>query len=151
VLAANHGDDPGSITVETTTMSAADDALHAMCESYSSAVNASDSRSYAQLFTQDAIRMPPGAQPEYGPEQIRRGEQADYDVARWSVVFVPRDALSIDEDWLYGIVDVEVSMVAHADGTTSNFRLTVTWLLQRQLSGAWLIKRQMWNRKPDPS
>ena len=42
-------------------------------------------------------------------------------------------------------------MVAHADGKTSNFRLTVAWLLQRQPSGAWLIKRQMWNRKPEQS
>jgi ketosteroid isomerase-like protein len=67
------------------------------------------------------------------------------------VQFTPRDGLPITEDWTYGIADVEVSMVAHADGKTSDFRLTVTWLLQRQPSGEWLIKRQMWNRKPDPS
>ena len=132
-------------------MSKTDKVLQAMCQSYSSAVNASDSRTYAQLFTQDAIRMPPGANPEYGPEQIQKGEQADYDVAKWNVKFTPRDALSIAEDWMYGIADVEVSMVAHADGKTSNFRLTVAWLLHRQPSGVWLIKRQMWNRKLDQS
>ena len=49
-------------------MAHADEILEAMCQSYSSAVNASDSVTYAQLFTQDAIRMPPGANPEYGPE-----------------------------------------------------------------------------------
>jgi ketosteroid isomerase-like protein len=132
-------------------MSNADEVLKAICQSYSSAVNASDSVTYAKLFTQDAIRMPPGANPEYGPEQIQKGEQADYDVAKWNVKFTPRDALPIAEDWMYGIADVEVSMVAHADGQTSNFRLTVAWLLQRQPSGVWLIKRQMWNRKPDQS
>ena len=130
-------------------MSTADEVLQAMCQSYSSAVNASDSVTYAKLFTHDAIRMPPGAYPEYGPEQIQRGEQADYDVAKWTVQFTPRDALPITDDWMYGIADVEGSMVAHEDGKTSNFRLTVAWLLQRQPSGAWLIKRQMWNRKPD--
>jgi ketosteroid isomerase-like protein len=93
--------------------------------------------------------MPPGANPEYGPAQIQKGEQADYDAAKWNVKFTPRDALSIAEDWMYGIADVEVCMVAHADGNPSNFQLTVTWLLQRQLTGEWLIKRQMWNRKPD--
>jgi len=132
-------------------MSNADDVLQTMCQSYSSAVNASDSVAYAKLFTQDAIRMPPGANPEYGPGEIQRGEQADYDVAKWNVQFTPRDALPINEDWTYGIADVEVNMVAHADGKTSNFRLTVAWLLQRQPSGEWLIKRQMWNRKPDLS
>jgi ketosteroid isomerase-like protein len=43
-------------------MSTADEVLKAMCQSYSSAVNASDAATYAKLFTQDAIRMPPGAQ-----------------------------------------------------------------------------------------
>lgn len=72
-------------------------------------------------------------------------------MAKWSVKFTPRDALPIVADWMYDIADVEVSMVAHADGQRSNFRLTVAWLLQRQPSGAWLIKRQMRNRKPDQS
>ena len=130
-------------------MSNSEDVLKTMCQSYSNAVNASDSATYAKLFTQDAIRMPPGANPEYGPEQIQKGEQADYDVAKWNVTFTPRDALSIVEDCMYGIADVEVSMVAHVDGNTTDFRLTVSWLLQRQPSGEWLIKRQMWNRKPE--
>jgi ketosteroid isomerase-like protein len=41
-------------------MSTADEVLKAMCQSYSSAVNASDSVTYAKLFTHDAIRMPQG-------------------------------------------------------------------------------------------
>ena len=110
-------------------MSDANEVVAAMCRSYSGAVNASDSARYARLFAPDAIRMPPGAEPEYGPEQIRKGEQADYDVAKWNVAFTPRDALPIAEGWVYGIAHVEVSMVAHADGATSEFRLTVAWLL----------------------
>ena len=132
-------------------MSDADAVLEAMCQTYSSAVNASDSARYSTLFTEDAIRMPPGAEPEYGQDEIQKSEQADYDVAKWNVTFTPRDALSIGEEWMYGIADVDVSMVTHADGKTSDFRLTVTWLLQRQASSEWLIKRQMWNRKPDRS
>ena len=130
-------------------MSNADEVVKAMCQSYSSAVNASESATYAKLFTSDAIRMPPGAIPEYGPEQIRQGEQADYDVAKWNVKFTLRDALSVAEGYVYGIADIEVEMVAHADGATSKFEMTLSWLLERQSSGDWLIKRQMWNRKPN--
>jgi ketosteroid isomerase-like protein len=72
-------------------MSDADAVLEAMCQSYSSAVNASDSARYSALFTEDAIRMPPGADPEYGRDEIQKGEQADYDVAKWNVTFTPRD------------------------------------------------------------
>lgn len=70
-------------------------------------------------------------------------------MACWDVEITPRNALHIADDRVYGIGDVEVSTVTHADGATSNFRLTATWLWQRQPSGEWLNKRQMWNRKPD--
>lgn len=132
-------------------MSIADEVFNALLQSYASAVNAGDSAAYVKLFAQDAIRMPPGANPEHGPEAIQKGEQADYDVARWEVKFAPRDALAIADDWVYGIADADVSTVAHADGARSRFRLTATWLLHREPSGEWLIKRQMWNRKPDES
>ena len=131
-------------------MAEADGVLKAMSDAYASAVNAGDSATYATLFAQDAIRMPPGADLEHGPEEIRNAEQADYDAARWNVSFTPRDALAITDDWVYGIADGEVSIVPHAGGEASNVRLTVTWLYERlRPSGQWLIKRQMWSLKPD--
>jgi uncharacterized protein (TIGR02246 family) len=129
----------------------ADKVLRELCERYSAAVNASDATTYARLFTKDAIRMPPGSLPEYGREMIQQGEQADYDVAKWNVAFRPENVLEIADDWLYGIANVEVKRVNHADGATSDVALTVTWLLNQQPSGEWLIKRQMWNRKPNPA
>jgi uncharacterized protein (TIGR02246 family) len=131
-------------------MSKADEVLKAMSDSYASAVNAGDSATYARLFAHDAIRLPPGANPEYGPDEIRKAEQADYDTAKWNVSFTPRDALAITDDWVYGIADGEVSIVPHAGGEASNVRLTVTWLHERQQSSEqWLIKRQMWSLKRD--
>lgn len=130
-------------------MSTALEVFETLLRSYASAVNASDSGAYTKLFAADAIRMPPGADPEYGSEAIQKGEQADYDVARWEVKLTPRDALAIANDWIYGIADVDVSTVAHIGGARSHFQLTATWLLHREPSGEWLIKRQMWNRKPD--
>ncbi len=120
-----------------------------MSDAYASAVNAGDSARYAALFAQDAIRMPPGAELEHGRDKIREAEQADYDTAKWNVAFKPRDALTIADDWVYGIADGEVTIVPRAGGETSNVRLTVTWLYERQPSGKWLIKRQMWSLKPD--
>lgn len=129
-------------------LSSADEVVKSMCQRYSSAVNANDSTAYSKLFTPDAIRMPPGSEPEYGPEQIRQGEQADYDVARWSIESTPGDAVQVADQWIYAIAHVEGTCIAHADGAKSSFRATKTWLLQRQASGEWLIARQMWNLKP---
>ncbi|MCZ7571422.1 MAG: hypothetical protein M5U01_22985 [Ardenticatenaceae bacterium] len=107
-------------------MSTADEVFNTLWQSYASAVNASDSAAHGKLFAQDAIRMPPGANSEYGPEAIQKGEQADYDAARWEVKFTSRNVLAIADDWVYGIADVDVSTVAHGDGATSHFRLTAT-------------------------
>jgi hypothetical protein len=88
-----------------TTPASTDEVVSSMCRSYTAAVNANDSVAYAKLFTADAIRMPPGSQPEY-------------------------------------------TKTAFADGATSSFQATKTWLLQRQVSREWLIARQMSNLKP---
>lgn len=121
--------------------------VESMCDSYASAVNANDSAAYSKLFTPDAIRIPPGSEPERGPDQIREGEQADYDVAKWSIRSTPIDALQITEGWVYGIASVDATTTSHADGESRSFQATKTWLLQEQDSGEWLIARQMWNLK----
>lgn len=136
-----------TVDARTTPMTDATEIVRSMCVAYASAVNASDSLAYSKLFTPDAIRIPPGSDPEHGREQIRQGEQADYDGARLSIRSTPADAVQASDEWVYGIADIEGTATSHADGTTSSFRATKTWLLQRQSSGGWLIARQMWNMR----
>ncbi len=95
----------------------------------------------------DAIRIPPGSEPEYGADEIAQSEQKDYDVAKWNVEVIPLNALQIDEGWIYGIARGNVNTVAYGDGGTKSFKTTKTWLFHREDSGEWLIKRQMWNLK----
>jgi ketosteroid isomerase-like protein len=121
--------------------------VETMCERYQTAVSANESAAYGRLFAADAIRVPPGAEPEHGPDEIAPSEQKDYDVATWSVQSRPLDALRIDDDWVYGVAEADINTVAHADGAKKSFKATKTWLLQKQPSGHWLIKRQMWNLK----
>ena len=118
-----------------------------MCERYQTAVSSNDSGAYRLLFAEDAVRIPPGSEPERGTDEIARSEQRDYDTAKWSIRSAALDALRIDDDWVYGVAEVDVNTVAHADGAKKSFQATKTWLLQRQPSGGWLIKRQMWNLK----
>lgn len=131
----------------TGTATYAEEVVKSTCVAYASAVNASDSLAYSKLFTEDAIRMPPGTEPEHGREQIRRGEQADYDHARLHIRSTPVDATQTGDDWIYGIAQVEGTATSHSDGSTPSFRATKTWLLHRQPSGEWLIARQMWNMR----
>lgn len=128
-------------------MTDANSVVKAMCEKYQAAVSTNDSIAYRQLFAIDAIRIPPGSEPEYGPEAIASSEQKDYDVAKWTVQSTPLDALLINDHWVYGIAQVTANTVAYADGATQSFKATKTWLLHQEDSGEWLIKRQMWNLK----
>lgn len=136
-------------TVETGTGTAKrpEEVVKSTCDAYASAVNASDSLAYSNLFTEDAIRIPPGTEPERGREQIRKGEQADYDQFRLHIRSTPIDAVQTGDDWIYGIAQVDGTATSHSDGATSSFRATKTWLLHRQPSGEWLIARQMWNMR----
>ena len=128
-------------------MTDAMEVVETMCERYQSAVSANASTAYGRLFCADAIRVPPGAEPEHGPEEIAQSEQKDYDVASWSVRFRALDALRIDDDWVYGLAEADITTVPHDGGATRSFRATITWLLRREPSSEWLIKRQMWNLK----
>lgn len=125
----------------------ANEVLKAMCEKYQAAVSANDSAAYRKLFAPDAIRIPPGSEPEHGSDEISKSEQKDYDVAKWTIQSTPLDALRIDDRWVYGIAQATVSTVAYADGATNSFKVTKTWLLHREDSGEWSIERQMWNLK----
>ena len=123
----------------------ANEVVKAMCEKYSAAVSANDSVAYGKLFATDAIRIPPGLDPERGPEEILQSEQKDYDVAKWTCKSTPLDALLIDDEWVYGIAQANVNNVFYSDGATKSFKVYKTWLLHKEKSGEWLIKRQMWN------
>ena len=112
---------------------------------YQAAVSANDSAAYGRLFAPDAVRLPPGGKPEHGPEEIARNEQRDYDVAKWTIQVRPVDALSIDDNWVYGIAETHITLVSHTDGSEKTMTANKGWLLRRQPSGEWLIERAMWN------
>jgi uncharacterized protein (TIGR02246 family) len=128
-------------------MTNAEEVVKSLIERYSSAVNANDSAAYSKLFAPDAIRIPPGSDPEYGPEQIAKGEQADYDQAKWSIKMSFVDVLPINEQWVYALVHVDASLEFYADGRKAEKHATKAFLLQKQASGEWLIKRYLWNLK----
>jgi ketosteroid isomerase-like protein len=125
-----------------------DDVVKSMCDAYAAAVNAGDSEAYRRLFTPTAIRVPPGAELEYGPDEIQKGEQSSYDQGSLTIRSTPVDVVGITDDWIYALANVDGEYVAHADGSRSTFRATKAWLLQRQPSGEWLLARHMWNMRP---
>lgn len=120
--------------------------VQSMCDRYAAAVSSNDSKAYGALFAPDAIRVPPGAEPEHGPDAIAISEQKDYDVAKWTISSRPLDALLIDDDWVLGIAEAAVHTEPYDGSKESDFKVTKFWLIHREGDG-WLIKRQIWNKK----
>jgi ketosteroid isomerase-like protein len=119
-----------------------------MCDAYARAVNAADSAAYGRLFMPDAIRIPPGAELEYGPEQIAKGEQAGYEDYQLTISSTPVDVIELGSGWIYALANVNGKAVARADGSSSFFSATKAWLLHQLPSGEWRLARHIWNVRP---
>ncbi len=119
-----------------------------MCDAYAHAVNTADSAAYGRLFTPDAIRIPPGAELEHGPDEIAKGEQAGYDDYQLTISSSPVDVIDLGAGWIHALANVDGEAVARADGSSSSFRATKAWLLHQLPSGEWRLARHMWNVRP---
>ena len=116
--------------------------------SYRAVVNANDADAYGALFTDDAIRVPANSVVERGPDEIAESEGSDYAVAKWSVELQPVDVFAIGDRHIFGLAHADASQVFYADDSKGSKDALKTFLLEEH-DGRWLIKRYMWNVKPE--
>lgn len=129
-------------------MTEAQKVLESICRSYARTVNASDAVAYSKLFTTDVIWMQPSTSIRHGREEIVADFGGALVAYRVDIVMTPGETIQIAEDWIYGISHVDGILTKKEDDSKSTFRFTVAQLIQRQASGEWLIRRQIWNDKP---
>ncbi len=129
----------------TTTSDHAREAASWLTESYAAAVNAGDAEAYKLLFTDDAIRIPPGLGLEIGPDAIGSSEGADYREWKFDIAMETLDALELSDRWVFGTVKVEADLTAHSGTETKHLTAFKSFLLERQPDDRWLIKRYSWN------
>jgi len=129
-------------------MTEAQKILESICRSYARTVNSSDAVAYSKLFTTDVIWMQPGTPIRYGRNEIATDFGGALMAYKVDIQMTPGDTIQIADDWIYGISHVDGILTRKEDGSRSTFKFTVAQLIQRQTSGAWLIRRQIWNDKP---
>lgn len=130
-------------------MSKADQVVKSICQFYAKTVNASDAVAYSKLFTTDVIWMQPGTPIRHGRDEIVADFGGALERYKVDIEMTPGDTIQITEGWIYGISHVDGVLTEKVDGTKSKIKFTVAQLLQRQASGEWLIRRQLWNSKPE--
>ena len=112
-------------------------------------VNASDAVAYSKLFTTDVIWMKPGAPIRHSRDEIVADFGGAFEIYKVDIEMTPGDTIQISEGWIYGISHVDGILTEKASGSKNQFKFTVAQLIQKQVSGEWLVKRQIWNNKPD--
>jgi uncharacterized protein (TIGR02246 family) len=129
-------------------MAEAEKVLESICKSYARTVNASDAVAYSKLFTTDIVWMQPGTPIRRGRDEIVADFGSALETYKVDIVMTPGETLHITDGWVYGISHVDGFLTKKDDGSESSFGFTVAQLIQRQASGEWLIRRQIWNDKP---
>lgn len=112
---------------------------------YAEAVNRQDSAAYARLFTEDAIRIVPGAEVERGRDAIEKGEQSDYDAGHWHISPRVVDVVRLSSTAIYGIAEVEATIQPKTGEGTFRRTIRAAWLIVRHGSNDWLIARHVFN------
>lgn len=113
---------------------------------YADKVRAGDKDSYATMFTQDALWMPPGHADQRGKNAIAAafGEQAN------AISIEPNlkaEEIEVMGNFAY-VVGTSVAGITPKDGSQpSQVKLRIVWLLQKD-RGTWKIAREIWNAKP---
>ena len=130
-------------------MSEAGQVQKTICQSYMKTVNASDAVAYSKLFTTDVIWMQPDAPIRHGREEIVADFGGTLETYKVDIEMTPGDTIQISEGWIYGVSHVDGVSTEKASGSKSQFKYTVAQLIQKQESGEWLIRRQIWNDKPE--
>ena len=129
-------------------MANSDQIANSICESYAKAINGGNASAYSNLFTPDVEWMAPGAPIRSGRQEIVDALEGAFGVNKLEIEMTPSEAIQVSPDYIYAISHVNGMLTAKADGTKSPFKFTVVQLIQRQESGEWLVRRQIWNNKP---
>ncbi len=131
-------------------VSAADVAsIRAIFAEYQSTVNDGDAAGFADLHTEDTIRMPPDSPALVGKDAILSDSEASVD----QVVFTLSNEVAeveVTGDWAFVRGDWKATVTPKEGGQTAEESGKWLSIAQRQPDGAWKLHRHIWNSNADP-
>ncbi len=108
-----------------------------------------DLDSFIDLFTDDAIWMPPGGLPVVGKEALRAWVSWAEDVT-WEHFSTSTEEVVVAGDWAFARLAATMVMTPQAGEEATPSYLKGLQILQRQTDGSWRIARYIWNGNPPP-
>ncbi len=135
---------PEAVAEEVVTTEADVAAIETLRADFVTAYNAEDVDKLLNLFTADAVRMPPDEPALSGTEELRgyfssRFELADIEVS------IATDETEIAGDWAFARGNFGVAVTSAAGGEPVEY--TGKWIniMQRQADGSWKMSHNIYN------
>jgi len=114
---------------------------------YASNVKAGNGKRYSNIYTDDALWMPPKAQDRHGQTDIEAGFRDMVKAINIEATLTAEDIQLITNNFAYVVGKARV-LVRSKEGTDpKNINLRMMWIMNKH-SGKWKIARQIWNQKP---
>ncbi len=113
---------------------------------YSEAVRNRDKCAYLELYTDDAIWIPPNDIDRVGKDQIAIGFANMILTKNIDATFVSQEIEGTDVlAYVLGTSDAVITPLDQSPATKSKFR--ALWIMKKEQDN-WKIYRQIWNNKP---
>jgi uncharacterized protein (TIGR02246 family) len=101
---------------------------------------------YAQMYTEDALWMPPNAPDRRGIPDIMEGFQLTIADKYIDPTFTAEEINVIDDTGY--VIGISMANIYPMDGSPSTQAFyRALWVMQKEC-GSWKISRQIWNNKP---
>jgi uncharacterized protein (TIGR02246 family) len=110
---------------------------------YPSNVRTGDLDGYADMYTEDACWMPPGAVVRRGKVDIVKGFAAQIVTSEIDPTFMAEE-IQVIGDFGYVIGMSQAKIRSKENGKTKDATFRAMWLMQKE-QGTWKIARQIWN------
>ncbi len=115
-------------------------------EVYAANVRSRDLQGYAEMYTEDAIWMPPDQPDRCGIPDIVEGFAAQIAEQDIDPIFTAEE-IEVMGDFGY-VTGIFIATIHPKDGSASKVvKFRALWLMKKEY-GIWKIARQIWNSKP---
>lgn len=115
-------------------------------EVYAYNVRSRDLQGYSEMYTEDALWMPPDGTDRCGIPEIVEGFEMMISQQEIDPTFTAEE-IRVFDDFGY-VIGYSIAIISPLDGSPSRqVKYKALWLMKKEY-GNWKIDRQIWNKQP---
>jgi len=126
-------------------------AVVSVLESYSAALNASDTHAVMPLYTEDGVFMPPYSPSAVGRNAVRQAYDTVFAKIKLSVKFNVAEVVEMCSDWVFARTNSAGTTVILATGTKSAEANQELFVFHRERDGRFRIARYSFSTTNPPT